>query len=80
MIKKISIILVLLMISGAAFSNVKIAGKHKDLKKQGTNVNCAFCHAGEMKIEKKKGQIKGEAFNGIKFSKIKSCTGQHCHM
>ena len=79
MIKKLSIILVLLMITGAAFSNVKINAKHKDLTKDAKKVNCAYCHTSVMKIEKKKGQIKGEALNGVKFSKIKSCAGTDCH-
>ncbi len=79
MIKKISIVLVLLMISGAAFSNVKISAKHKDKMIDGKKVNCAYCHTGELKIEKKKGQVKGEALNGVKFSKIKGCAGKDCH-
>lgn len=79
MIKKLSIILVLLMITGAAFSNVKISAKHKDLTKDAKKVNCAYCHTSVMKIEKKKGQIKGEALNGVKYSKIKSCAGKDCH-
>jgi hypothetical protein len=79
MIKKISIVLVLLMISAAAFSNVKISAKHKDLTKDAKKVNCVYCHTSVMKIEKKKGQIKGEALNGVKFSKIKSCAGKDCH-
>lgn len=79
MIKRLSIILVLLMITGAAFSNVKISAKHKNSTKDGKKVNCAYCHTSVMKIEKKKGQIKGEALNGVNFSKIKSCAGKDCH-
>ncbi|PKL15672.1 MAG: hypothetical protein CVV49_20210 [Spirochaetae bacterium HGW-Spirochaetae-5] len=79
MIKRISIILVLLMVSGAAFSNVKISAKHKDLTKDAKKVNCAYCHTNVMKIEKKKGQVNGKALNGVNFSKIKSCAGTDCH-
>jgi nitrate/TMAO reductase-like tetraheme cytochrome c subunit len=79
MIKKISILLVFLMVAGAAFSNVKISGKHKDKMKDGKKVNCGYCHTGEMKIEKKKGQVQGQKLNGVAFSKIKSCAGSDCH-
>ncbi len=79
MVKKLSIILVLLMISAAAFSNVKISAKHKDLSKDGKKVNCAYCHTGDLKIEKKKGQTDGKKLNGTALSKIKSCAGSDCH-
>ncbi len=79
MIKRISIILVLLMITGAAFSNVKISAKHKDLTKDGKKVNCSYCHTSGQKVEKKKGQVNGKALNGVKFSKIPSCAGSDCH-
>ncbi len=79
MVKKISVILVFLMIAGAAFSNVKISGKHKDLSKDGKKVNCGYCHTGEMKIEKKKGQFQDKKLNGVALAKIKSCAGSDCH-
>lgn len=78
MIKRISIVLVLLMISAAAFSNVKISAKHKQGVVDGKKVNCTYCHTNS-KIEKKKGQVKGETLNGVKFSKIKTCAGSDCH-
>lgn len=79
MIKRISIVMLLLMISAAAFSNVKIAAKHKDQTKDGKKVACIYCHAGSLKIEKKKGQVQGDKFNGVLFSKIKGCAGSECH-
>jgi len=78
MMKRLSILLVLLMISAAAFSNVKISGKHKDKMKDSKKVNCAYCHT-DSKIEKKKGQVQGKSLNGVAFSKIKSCAGPDCH-
>ena len=78
MVKRLSIFLVLLMISASAFSNVKIAAKHKDLEKDGKKVNCAYCHT-DAKIEKKKGQSADKKLNGVALSKIKSCAGSACH-
>lgn len=80
MMKRLSILLVLLMIAGAAFSNVKISAKHKDKMKDGKKVNCAFCHT-DSKIEKKKGQMSAnnKVFNGTNLSKIKNCAGADCH-
>jgi len=60
MIKKFGVLLVVLMFSATAFSNVKISGKHKDLSKDGKKVNCAYCHTDNAKIEKKKGQSDGK--------------------
>jgi hypothetical protein len=79
MIKKLSLILVLIMISAAAFSNIKISAKHKNKMNDGKRVNCLYCHAGNSNIEKKKGQIQGQKLNGVMFSKIKSCAGSDCH-
>jgi len=79
MFKKLSVVLVLLMISGAAFSNVKISAKHKDNMKDNKKVNCLYCHAGDSKIEKKKGQMQGQKLNGVALSKIKNCAGSGCH-
>lgn len=79
MIKKLSVLIVLLMFSVTAFSNVKIAGKHKDLTKDGKKVNCAFCHTDVAKIEKKKGQLDGKKLNGAALSSNKSCAGKDCH-
>ncbi len=78
MIKKLGVLLVLLMFSVTAFSNVKISGKHKDMKKDGKSVNCAFCHT-DAKIEKKKGQLNGKKLNGVAFAQNKSCAGKDCH-
>jgi len=78
MMKRLSILLVLLMIAGAAFSNTKISAKHKTGMKDGKKVNCAFCHT-DAKIEKKKGQVSGQMLNGKKFSTIKNCAGAECH-
>jgi len=77
--KRFSILLVIIMLSAAAFSNVKISGKHKDNTKDGVKVNCIYCHSNALKIEKKKGQIQGEKLNGVAFSKIKNCAGSTCH-
>lgn len=79
MIKRLGILLVLIMFSVTAFSNVKISGKHKDLKKDGKTVNCAYCHTGDAKIEKKTGQVNAKKLNGVAFSKISSCAGSTCH-
>ena len=79
MVKRLSFFLVMLMISSVAFSNVKISAKHKDKMKDGKKVNCLYCHAGDSKIEKKKGQIQGQKLNGVALSKIKSCAGADCH-
>lgn len=79
MIKRFSILMTVLMITTAAFSNVKISGKHKDLEYEGKKVNCSYCHTVDMKIEKKKGQVQGSKLNGVLFSKIKGCAGSACH-
>ena len=69
-----------MMISSAAvYSNSKLAGKHKNLQKDNKKINCAYCHSGDAKIEKKKNQIKDYTLNGINFSQIKSCAGDDCH-
>jgi len=79
MMKRLSILLVLLMISGAAFSNVVISGKHKDKMKDGKKVNCAYCHT-DSKVEKKKGQmVNKKVFNGVNLAIIKNCDGADCH-
>lgn len=79
MIKRLSILMAVLMITTAAFSNIKISGKHKDLENNGKKVNCSYCHTENHKIEKKKGQVQGSKLNGVLFSKIKSCAGSACH-
>jgi hypothetical protein len=80
MIKKISFFIVLMMISSAAvYSNSKLAGKHKYMEKDGKKIDCKYCHSGDVKIDKKKGQVKDSMFNGVELSKIKSCSGSGCH-
>jgi len=78
MVKKLSLLLVLLMFTATAFSNVKIAAKHKDKMKDNQKVTCVYCHTNQ-KIEKKKDQVQGQKLNGVAFSKIKSCAGADCH-
>ena len=80
MIKKISLFMVLIMISTVAvYSNTKLTAKHKYLEKDGKKIDCAYCHSGDIKIDKKKRQLKDYTLNGVELSKIKSCSGGGCH-
>ena len=77
MIKKFSILAVLLMFTVAAFSNGTIAGKHPDKLKVANKSKCDYCHKSEKPIEKKKGQIDPgkKKLNGVLLSTIKNCKG-----
>ncbi|MCL2154726.1 MAG: hypothetical protein FWH53_03575 [Leptospirales bacterium] len=80
MIKKISFVMVLIMVSAVAvYSNTKLSAQHKYLEKDGKKINCIYCHSGDAKINKKKGQLKDYSLNGIELSEIKSCAGEGCH-
>lgn len=71
-------VILMLAVATAGFSNVAISGKHKNMTKDNKKVDCAYCHTGE-KIEKKKGQMANNKFNGKALSKIKACAGKDCH-
>ena len=80
MIKKFSLVMVLIMITTiTVYSNTKLSNKHKGMEKDGKAINCAYCHEGDLKIAKKKKQLKDNTLNGVEFSKIKSCSGEGCH-
>jgi len=80
MIKKISFIMVLIMLSaGVVYSNSKLSADHRYLEKDGKKVDCKYCHSGELRIAKKKNQLKNNTLNGVDFSEIKSCAGAGCH-
>lgn len=69
----------------ALYANMQIQGKHKNLKKDGKTVNCAYCHtqAKIAKLDAKKGQTplfkKGAAWDLSKVNRIALCTGSGCH-
>jgi hypothetical protein len=81
MIKKISFLIILIMITTtiAVYSNTKISAQHKYLDRDGKRINCIYCHSGDAKIIKKKGQLKDNSLNGVDLSEIKSCAGGSCH-
>ncbi len=67
---------VMAMVMAFAVSNVianpKINKQHAGKKKDGKNVNCAYCHTAN-KIAKKKGQ------NVKALEKAPACLGPGCH-
>jgi len=80
MLKKISFFMILMIISTVTvYSNTKLAGKHKYMEKDGKKIDCIYCHSGDVKIEKKKRQLKDYTLNGVELSEIKSCSGSGCH-
>jgi Zn/Cd-binding protein ZinT len=72
-------LILMLVISTASFSNVTIMGKHKNFTRDGKKINCNYCHAGSVKLEKKKGQFADGKVNGKKRSQMKACAGKDCH-
>ncbi|NLV68398.1 MAG: hypothetical protein GXY14_12075 [Spirochaetes bacterium] len=72
-------LILMLVISTAGFSNVGIMGKHKNMTKDGKKIDCNYCHAGSVKLAKKKGQSANGKVNGKKMSQMKACAGKDCH-
>lgn len=81
MIKKFSILVIMLMFTAAAFSNGSIAGKHADTLKKDNKSKCDYCHKSDKPVEKKKGQLSQDKkkLNGVSISKIANCNGSGCH-
>jgi len=69
----------------ALYANSQIQSKHKNMKKDGKTVNCAYCHtqAKIAKLDAKKGETpkfkKGAGWDLSKVDKISLCTGSGCH-
>jgi len=84
--KFISIIVLMSFFSTTAlYANSQIQSKHKNMKKDGKTVNCAYCHtqAKIAKLDAKKGETpkfkKGAGWDLSKVDKISLCTGSGCH-
>ena len=80
MLKKLTVVMLVVVFSTALYSNVTISGKHKNKLKDGNKISCSYCHSGVQKIEKKKGQLANKKLNGVPLFKIKGCNGSGCHM
>jgi hypothetical protein len=60
-----------MFIAGALFADVPLNNTHKNLKKDGESINCAYCHT-KAAIPKKGKDYK-------QFQSGASCKGQGCH-
>ncbi len=69
----------------ALYANMQIQGKHKNLKKDGKTVNCAYCHTQAKIVKPKVAQgesykfKKGAAWDLSKVDRMALCTGSGCH-